>query len=327
MNKILLVILFTISFSVLLSSSHEVFGVPSVIDPDFKVETVVTGLSTPTTMGFVGPDDILVLQKNDGKVMRVLNGVLQATPVLDLPVANNFENGLLGIVIVQSPPFTYVYLYYTEASSDGSTAIANHVDRYEWNSVTGQLESLMPFLSLPTTPGPNHVGGVLVADNDNQVFAIIGDLNREGTLQNFPIDPPVADDTSVIIPVDPVGGPYKGIGIRNSFGLAVDPVTGYMWDTENGPTVFDEINMISDNFNSGWKTVMGPGPLCSGPTAPSCPLDIPGHGTYLYSEPEFSWQDTNAPTAISFIDTTPFQITGIMLLLEILQRDKFTHFP
>ncbi len=160
MNKVLLAVLFAASFSVLLSSQN-VFGVPSVIDSNFKVETVASGLSTPTTMAFLGPDDILVLQKNDGKVMRVLNGVLQATPVLDVPVANNSERGLLGIVIVQSAPSTFVYLYFTEALNDGGTAIANRVYRYTWNSVTGQLESpLPPLLSLPVTPGPNHDGGV-----------------------------------------------------------------------------------------------------------------------------------------------------------------------
>ena len=80
-----------IAFSVLLLvpvGVQNAFAVPSVIDPNFKVETVVSGLSLPTTMDFLGPDDILVLQKDDGKVMRVLNGVLQAEPVLDVPVAN-----------------------------------------------------------------------------------------------------------------------------------------------------------------------------------------------------------------------------------------------
>jgi len=60
--------------------------IPAVIDSNFKVETVVSGLSLPTTMAFLGPDDILVLQKNDGKVMRILSGILQAEPVLDVSV-------------------------------------------------------------------------------------------------------------------------------------------------------------------------------------------------------------------------------------------------
>ena len=132
MNKVLLVILFVISFSVLLSS-QDAFGVPSIIDPDFKVETVVSGLSTPTTMGFVGPDDILVLQKNDGKVRRFLNGVLQATPVLDVNVATSGERGLLGIAIVQSADDTFVYLYFTKSDSDWGESLGNHIYQLQWD--------------------------------------------------------------------------------------------------------------------------------------------------------------------------------------------------
>ena len=83
-------------------------------DPGLVLSTVTGGLSLPTTMGFVAPDDILVLQKNNGQVRRVLNGTLQAQPVLDLHVNSNSERGLLGIAVnSQTPPA--VFLYYTEA--------------------------------------------------------------------------------------------------------------------------------------------------------------------------------------------------------------------
>jgi hypothetical protein len=56
-----------------------------VRDPSLKVERLVSGLSAPTTMALVGPNDILVLQKNDGRVRRVIDGVLQPGHVLDFP--------------------------------------------------------------------------------------------------------------------------------------------------------------------------------------------------------------------------------------------------
>jgi len=305
MDSVFIAVLFVVTFSVLFSS-QDAFGDPSVIDPNFRVEEVVDDLSTPTTMAFLGPDDILVLQKNDGKVMRVLSGVLQATPVLDVPVANRFEEGLLGIAIVQSPPSTFVYLYFTEAQNDGDTAIANRVYRYTWNSASEQLESPVLVLELPINPGSgHHNGGVLVTDLDGEIFAVIGDVDRNGILQNNP--PGVADDTSVIIPVlDPLHT-YRAIGIRNSFGLGVDPITGFLWDTENGPDKFDEINLIKSNFNSGWRDVMGPSSF--NPGQHPRPLTINQNGVdtvYRYGEPKFSWFPTNAPTAISFIDTAPF---------------------
>src|SRR5687768_3720642 len=49
-------------------------GEPTVRDPNLKIETVTKGLMLPTTMAFVGPDDILVLEKNKGTVQRIVNG-------------------------------------------------------------------------------------------------------------------------------------------------------------------------------------------------------------------------------------------------------------
>src|SRR3712207_7502754 len=44
---------------------------------------------------------------------------------------------------------------------------------------------------------------------------------------------------------------YYAYGIRNSFGLAFDPVTQKLWMSENGPAAYDEINLIEPGSNSG----------------------------------------------------------------------------
>jgi len=316
-------ITFILSIFVVLVSfgTQESLAIPHVIDSNFKVETVVSGLELPTTMAFLGPDDILVLQKNDGKVMRVLSGVLQADPVLDVPVANENARGLLGIAILQSSPDPLIYLYYTESSVDGGSALGNHVYKYTWNSLTGKLENPILVKELPAT-GDDHNGGVLVADLADTVYAVIGDQHKRGILQNVPTGDP--DDTSVILPVNPAG-PYKAIGIRNSFGLTIDPITGFLWDTENGPDCCDEINLISENFNSGWRTIMGDSSLDPDPIP--APLDIVGHGIYSYSEPEFTWLETTAPTAISFIDTEPFSIYKNFLFVGDNNSGQIFSFP
>jgi len=73
-------------------------------------------------MAFLAPNDILVLEKNTGKVDRIVNGKLLPNPVLDVAVANYIERGLLGIAIsptILSPDGKrYVYLYYTQAGND-----------------------------------------------------------------------------------------------------------------------------------------------------------------------------------------------------------------
>ena len=50
---------------------------------------------------------------------------------------------------------------------------------------------------------------------------------------------------------------YYAYGIRNSFGLNFDPITGFLWDTENGPQDGDEINLVEPGFNSGWNKIYG----------------------------------------------------------------------
>ena len=266
------------------------FGEPVLKDKDLAAKKFVQDLSQPTTMAFVG-DDILVLQKNDGKVRLVRDGVLQEKPVLDVNVSNDSERGLLGITTASST----VYLYFTESTTDGGQPLGNRIYRYDWDGQALVNPTLIK--DLPATPGPNHDGGAMVTGLDGTVYAVIGDLNRNGILQNYPNGQP--DDTSVILRVEPQG-PYYAIGIRNSFGLAIDPLTGNLWQTENGPDKYDEVNLVSQNFNSGWETIMGPA------TESKLSL-LPSFGNFVYSDPEFSWEEVVAPTALSFIDSKGFE--------------------
>ena len=88
-------------------------GPPSVVDPNLGVRTVVGGLTTPSTMAFIGPNDFLVLEKNTGRVKRVVNGSVQST-VLDLSVNAASERGLLGIALhPRFPADRGVYLYWS----------------------------------------------------------------------------------------------------------------------------------------------------------------------------------------------------------------------
>src|SRR5687768_3702079 len=86
---------------------------PQMLHPQLAVRTVVSGLVTPTTMAFLGEDDVLVLEKNTGRVKRVIGGVVQAT-VLDLGVNWSSERGLLGIALhPEFPDNPGVYLFWT----------------------------------------------------------------------------------------------------------------------------------------------------------------------------------------------------------------------
>ena len=164
-------------------------------------------------------------------------------------------------------------------------------------------------LNLPVTPGPNHDGGKVVIGPDSNVYTVLGDLNREGQAQNFE-NGPGADGTGGILRITQDGitvgsgivgssnplNKYFAYGIRNSFGIDFDPVTGKLWDTENGAASNDEINLVEPGFNSGWKDIMGPVP-------PGFDFNnlVNFGGKGIYSNPEFTWTSTVAPTAIEYL--------------------------
>jgi glucose/arabinose dehydrogenase len=326
----------------------------AIDDPNLQAEELVAGLIRPTAMAFLGDssDDILVIEKDNGTVRRIIDGELQPEPLLDVAVANNNgtnERGMLGMALAEhNETTTYVFLYYTESGggqdgddSAGVVPAGNRLYRYELveNGDSAELINPKLLLDLPARPGPRYNGGpLLVNQNENgtAVYLIIGDLDhRESQTENFEDGPP-PDGTGGILAIDVEGNPlpnpvlieqangeeengeeengeeedigmlpyYYAYGIRNSFGLAIDPVTGYLWDTENGPDWFDEINLVLPGFNSGWADIQGPSPAPEneGADPEEDLVDFDGRG--VYREPEFAWQNTVGVTAIHFLNST-----------------------
>jgi len=118
----------------------ESFAEPSLNVQDLVVEGYVTNLCCMiTTMTFV-EDDILILQKSDGVVRLIQNGILQDKPVLDVNVDSVGEKGMLGITSVGSS----VYLYFTEAYEDGGESLGNRIYKYEWTG-DSLINPITPF--------------------------------------------------------------------------------------------------------------------------------------------------------------------------------------
>ena len=298
----------------------------SVNDPNLGVESFVEGLNSPTSMAFLDNENILVLEK-EGQVRLVSNGELAPEPVLQVPADTDNERGLLGIAVMnggggsgggtgpvtsQNSTAQNVFLYYTESGQDGGE-LRNRVYKYSWNGQT--LDNPTLLVDLPAIPGPNHDGGKLMIAPDNFLYGIIGDLNHDGKLQNFP-DGPDPDDTSIIFRVNPNDGApapdnplstdpnnplskYYAYGIRNSFGLTFDPVTRNVWDTENGPASNDEINLVKPGFNSGWQTIMGP--ISTSGNTENELVSFPGSH---YADPLLTWLDPVAVTDIEFLESS-----------------------
>src|SRR5919206_2943757 len=208
-------------------------------DPNLKVELVAQGLKLPTSMAFLGPNDILVLEKESGTVQRIIDGKMLPQPLLQVPVSTTSERGMLGIATAKhSNGPTYVFLYYTKDGGGGPQSLANVLYRYELSN--DQLINPKLLLNLPAVPGPNHDGGKVVIGPDNNVYTVIGDLRSHRTQTQNVVNGPPADSTGGVLRVtqdgQPVSNPplgqqsttasatpplnlYYAYGIRNSFGI------------------------------------------------------------------------------------------------------------
>jgi glucose/arabinose dehydrogenase len=378
----------SVSLSTLIVAAPDVTGVaqvegPTMLHPGLAVRTVVEGLVTPTSLAFLGADDILVLEKNTGRMRRVVGGQIQST-VLDLPVNFASERGLLGITLHPNyPQNPSVYLHWTESSTGEDTGVlsdtpllGNRVDRYVWDGSTLSFaQNLIRLRALQQDANQpergNHDGGVITFGPDQKLYILAGDAGRRGQLQNLPDGPfgpgqpddqfggPQPDDahlTGVILRLNddgstPSDNPFFQVGariggqvganiqkiyaygLRNSFGMAFDPVSADLWEEENGDDSFTELNRVELGFNSGWVQIQGPperiaqykaietstavdpvtGTAYFGlqqvrwpPTniadspeqALSRLFTLPGA---RYSAPEFSWRFEVAPGAIGFV--------------------------
>jgi len=305
---------------------------PVIMDPDLVLEPVVRGLKLPTTMAFIGPDDFLVLEKENGTVQRISNGTMSQKPLLDVSVSYGDERGMLGIATAenQTSSHRYVFLYYTKSNTnhddnidDSEYYVRSYLYRYEL--VGDKLSNPKLLLSTPLTNSTYHHSGYMVIGPDYNLYLVIGDLTKYKTTQaqnvrngSFP------DTTGGILRINYDGKPVQGgiigdryplnlyyaYGIRNSFGLDFDPVTGKLWETENGPYYGDEINLVDSGFNGGWSKVQGFWKPTDNLTAgdmvltPDDLVDFNGKGKY--SPPELVWMNPACVAALKFLDSDKY---------------------
>lgn len=298
-------------------------GEPALTNPNFQIEVYSTGLDFPTKMTFVH-DVILVSQKNDGVVRIIKDGIILNDPALDLNVESFGERGLVGLSSGISNNKDYVFVYFTESSKKEDTFSSwlslnykinegTKLFRYSWNGQS-LIEPIFIFRPIVSSSSL-HQGGAMTFYN-NTLFIGVGDNDEPSYITNHPQEEPESK-TGAIFAFDQNGNPsilnpffdndilntYYAYGIRNIYGLAVDPLTNNLWDTENGPSEFDEINLIFPGFNSGWNKIMGPNGRGNFSANVS---ELTQLENAEYSDPEFSWRPTVAPTAIEFFNSNQF---------------------
>ena len=168
--------------------------------------------------------------------------------------------------------------------------LGNRVDRFVWDGEgltwdRNIVEMLSNTLETDTSGNirGNHDGGQIVFGQDNTLYFVNGDQNLRGELQNIDgqggldssnwtgivvrvnDDGSIPDDNPFVDAASQLDGPAAenlartwAYGVRNSFGLAIHPETGDLWQTENGDDSWDEVNIFPGGANSGWWQIMGP---------------------------------------------------------------------
>jgi aldose sugar dehydrogenase len=254
---------------------------------NLNIQVVVSGLSEPTGIAFINNSTILILEKRgevrmilNGKLMEeplltlpvdsinergllgiavmqkiindqnsLPNATNPATERSPIPSENNFEDRKK----------IEVFLYFTErlpapadSSSSSYTSIAssseqlrNRVYRYEWENQNLTNPELV--LDLPALPGPNHNGGKIAIGPDNYLYAIIGDLNHKGKLQNVRSGPE-PDDTGVILRINPDESKHESNDINYNNSLSEYRFRKFSSNGDNTSTTITDIGYAKYNI-------------------------------------------------------------------------------
>ena len=225
-----------------------------------RVSVLARGLSHPWSIAFL-PDGGMLVTERPGRLRIVRNGVLDPAPIAGVPQVRTDGNGGLMDVALH-PRFAdnrLVYLTYTKRVENGRGVPALARGRLEG----GSLADVQDLLVTEAFEGNSGLNGRVAFGRDGMVY-----LSTGGNIGKVSQDPAslrgkilrLRDDGSV-----PGDNPFVGragyrpeiytLGHRNTLGLIVHPVTGALWNHENGPNGGDEINIILPGRNYGWPIV------------------------------------------------------------------------
>ncbi len=257
--------------------------------------TIFASANFPTTIRFAPDGRLFYTEKNTGSIRIILNGALLPQPFSTDAVETDNELGLDGMTL--DPNFSanhYVYIFYCALGEN-----LNRVVRYtDVNNVGTNRTVIVDNLRR----GFIHNGGRLAFGLDGKFYVTTGDAfdpansqttsNLAGKVLRYNPDGTIPADNPI------AGNPIFTLGHRNPYGLAVNPFTGILYVSENGPDCDDELNRLTAGGNYGWR----PAQPC-GDTDPN------------YIQPIRRYSTIVAPTGITFYTGQQFpNFTGHLLL-------------
>jgi glucose/arabinose dehydrogenase len=240
----------------------------------FRVTVVTRNVDRPWGIAFL-PDGNMLVTERPGRLRVIRNGVLDPTPLGPLPaIAAAGLGGLLDVAL--HPQFAQnrlIYLTYSKpGEGEGNATTAVMRARWDGGPTLTDVKDILvtdgwhggPNSPQGIGPASGSFGSRLAFDRNGLLYVTTGDRNYPP----FSQDPAnhngkilrIRDDGSV-----PPDNPFVGragykpeiytLGHRNPLGLAIHPVTGDLWSTEQGPQGGDELNLIQAGRNYGWARV------------------------------------------------------------------------
>jgi len=236
--------------------------VVDTVEGKIRVVPIGRGLSHPWSLAFL-PDGRMLVTERSGQIRVIRDGILDPKPLAGAPKVHAVRlSGLMDIAL--HPNFAQnqlVYLTYTKNVKPEPLEVATTLAR--GRLVGNALVDLKDILTADTWPGNGGSASRITFGRDGMLYMTTGASNGD-----FAQDPTSLRGKILRLQDDgkaAPGNPFVGktgyapevfsLGHRNSLGLAFNPATGALWNSEMGPNGGDEVNIIQPGKNYGWPNI------------------------------------------------------------------------
>ena len=290
-----------------------------------QVRPIASGLEHPWAVALLPEGGFLVTER-PGRLRRIAADGTVSAPITGVPtVFAEGQGGLLDVVL--DPDYANNQRIWLSFAEPGEGDTAGTAVATATLGEAALSDAHVIYRQLPKLEGGNHFGSRIAFDIvdgkfGGHVFISQGERNERAMAQDLD----VLQGKLVRLNLDgtqPSDNPFaSGVGVRkaiwsyghrNMQGLAVDPRTGTLWQSEHGPRGGDELNLPQAGRNYGWPVITH-GINYSGLKIP----EAEGKAKAGMEQPHHFWQKSPALSGMAFYVDRPGHPWNNSLLLGAL---------